>query len=400
MAELTDVLVVAPDVVRRSADADGAIFWWPGTGREVRVGRTSARLLALFAIPTTVGAVAAELDAVDGERHRTLLGSLEALRERELLRPYEQPAPSSVAIRTGLFGAPVTDLAGALRGDTAHGVVIGVPYDAGVTYRAGARFAPEYLRRVSTGLFRTGRTGMVDPVTGRRVLDGVRLVDVGDLVEPVPTRNGPMLASLADAVAAIVAAGRVPIVLGGDHSITLPVVDGITRAHSGIGVIHLDAHHDYGQARVSDRQDAHHGNFLDWVVGNDAVECVAQFGIRQLTAEPPERSPKLRGWPGRTAVTTPLDEIVAGLPSGLRWHVTIDIDVLDPSVLSSTGTLLPGGYSHTETVALLAGLCSRLDVVGVDLVELIGSPSEAPGIIAADVLLRTIDAVFSRRSTP
>lgn len=396
MAGLEDVLVVAPDVVRRSTDADGAVFWWPGTGREVRVGRTSARLLALFALPTAVSAVAVEVGA-DQTRSDVLLGAVDALRELGLLRPYGEP---SVAVRTGLFGLPVTDLAGALRG-SAHGVVVGVPYDAGVTYRAGARFGPEYLRRVSTGLFRAGfrdgrPVGMLDPVTGRRVLDGVALVDIGDLTGVAPARNGPMLADLADTVEAVAAADRVPVVLGGDHSITLPVVTGLTRVHDRLGVLHLDAHHDYGQVRVGDRADAHHGNFLDWVVGLGEVACVAQFGIRQLTAEPPQRSPKLLGWPGRSALDVPVDEVVAALPPGLRWHVTIDVDVLDPSVLSSTGTLLPGGFGHAEAVGLVDGLCRRLDVVGLDVVELIGSASDAPGIVVADLLLRALDAVFAR----
>ncbi|AGZ41955.1 Ureohydrolase [Actinoplanes friuliensis DSM 7358] len=396
MLSADDVLMIAGDVVRRP----NGVYWSPLTGREVRLGPSAVRLLAAFAVPTSAAVVAADLgvgpDAVV-EGVRSLVG-------HGLLRDCAPPASPEVARRTGLFGMPVTDLAGALRGETSHGVVIGVPYDAGVTYRAGAKFAPEYLRRVSPGLFRSvvrdGRpTGMYDPVRGRRILDGIRLLDIGDLAGVAPRPGGPMLAALTDTVAAVVEAGRVPIVLGGDHSITMSVLDGITRAAEGIGVLHLDAHHDFGQVRTGSRDELHHGNFLDWALGDPAISFVAQVGVRQLTDEVGQAPGRLRCWPGRTALDLPVRDIIASLPPGLRWHVTIDVDVLDPSVLTSTGTLLPGGFGHLETVALLEGLCSGLDVLGVDVVELIAGPSDAPGIIVADILLRTLDAIFHRQKT-
>ncbi|MEU8234532.1 arginase family protein [Actinoplanes sp. NPDC048967] len=398
-----DVLMIADDVVRRPAGhGSGAIYWWPRTGREVRLGPAAARLLTAFAVPTSPAVVSADLGGRTGEALDAVVEAVRTLVGHGLLRAYAPAAVTDVARRTGLFGTPVTDLAGALRGRTSDGVVIGVPYDAGVTYRAGAKFAPEYLRRVSTGLFRAtvrdGRpTGMFDPVRGRRVLDGVRLVDIGDLTGTAPRPGGAMVTALTDTVAAVVAAGRVPIVLGGDHSITISVLDGITRATDRVGVLHLDAHHDFGRIRTGSRDDLHHGNFLDWALGDPAVEFVAQLGIRQLTDEVGRAPGRLRCWPGRTALAIPAAQLAAALPPGLRWHVTIDVDVLDPSVLTSTGTLLPGGFGHLETVELLEGLCGRLDVLGVDIVELIASPSDAPGIVVADILLRTLDAVFRRR---
>ncbi|WP_167736446.1 arginase family protein [Nocardioides sp. 1609] len=296
--------------------------------------------------------------------------------------------------RTGMFGAPVTDLASALRSG-ADFVVVGAPYDHGASYRPGSRFGPEALRRVSTTVHRLDDDlrGSYDIEQGRRLMENVGVLDIGDLLGTLGDLGRDVLDALEDTVAALAAAGATPMVLGGDHSITLRVVDGLTRHHEQVGVLHLDAHYDHGAVRTGPRDAVHHGNFLDWVVGNPRVACLAQFGIRQLVPDPPEASATVLRWPGRSALSIPPAEIVAALPPDLVWHISLDVDVLDPTVMPSTGTVLPGGWTYNETVDLLGGLADLLPIVGVDVVELLPGPDEAPAITISALLLRLMDRI-------
>ncbi|MGW4651854.1 arginase family protein [Kitasatospora sp. NPDC004289] len=386
---MNETLRVTPGAARLDGGGEESELVWPETGRSVRLGRRALHVLSQFAVPATAEAVAARLE-------RTAPGSSEAVRRTvavlvEAGALQAQDTAAGPGRGTGLYGTPLSTVAEALNGPAAF-VVIGAPYDQGVSYRPGARFGPEALRRVSTTVFRAdpGLRGMYDAEHDRRLLAGVALADVGDLTAVPGAGGADLLDDLEQLVALTAQAGKVPVVLGGDHSLTLRVVDGLTRRHHPIGVLHFDAHHDYGRVRTGPRSGVHHGNFLDWVLGSEAVACVAQFGVRQLTPERPEACAKLHRWPGRTALETDPDEIVRRLPAGLDWHLSFDLDVLDPAVMPSTGTVLPGGWSYREALGLLTALCERLPVAGLDLVEYLPGPEEAPGVTATALLLHAL----------
>lgn len=390
--------MVAPGAVRVDEAVGQAELYWPGDGRRVSLGQATMQIVAQFAVPDSAVAVAQRIggDAPGtGEKVRRAITSLVEAGVLCESRPSQPPAASR---RTGLFGVPVTDLAGALNAGSDF-VVVGAPHDYGATYRPGSRFAPEALRHASTTVFRDddGHRGMYDAEQDKQVLEGVGVVDIGDLVGAPGRLGHDVLDGLDDTVSALAARGQLPVVLGGDHSIALRVIDGLTRHHPRLGVLHFDAHYDHGTVRTGARDGVHHGNFLDWVVGNPAVECVAQFGIRQLVAEKPPDSGKVMRWPGTTALTSTPAEIVAALPKDLVWHVTFDVDVLDPSVMPATGTLLPGGYGYRDAVNLLGGLADRLPVVGVDVVEFLPGTDEAPAVTVAGLLLRLMDRIATAR---
>ncbi|MFD0330648.1 arginase family protein [Streptacidiphilus monticola] len=115
---------------------------------------------------------------------------------------------------------------------------------------------------------------------------------------------------------------------------------------------------------------------MDWIVGDQRVVRVVQIGMRQLVAAAPQGDPKLVRWAGSSAVGR-AEDVLAVLPPEVPCYVTVDLDVLDPKELPSTGTPLPGGLTLADTVALLEELCRRREVVGLDLVELLpdGNPS-------------------------
>jgi agmatinase len=392
------VLMITPGATRIDTSAESSDLVWPQDGRRVTLGRRTLQVLAQFAVPAAAGDVARRLEKTAPGSGQAVHGAVRSLVEAGVLCEFTPPMPAGVSRRTGLFGAPVAQIGDAVR-TAADFVVLGVPYDLGATYRAGSRFGPEALRRVSTTVFQVSPEGMYDPERASALLPGAGIVDAGDLVGTPGELGGDLLDGLERAVSVIAGAGRVPVVLGGDHSLTLRVIDGLAGIHPRIGVLHFDAHHDYGRVRTAERVGVHHGNFLDWVVGSPAVECVAQFGIRQLTAHPPEPSPKLRRWAGLSALETSLDDIVSALPDGLVWHLTFDVDVLDPAVMPSTGTVLPGGYSYREAVTLVTGLCDRLPVAGLDVTEFLPGADEAPGVTVAGLLARALHHVAAFRAS-
>lgn len=331
---------------------------------------------------------------------------MRVLGERGLIRRHDPDGVPTPAGRGGMFGAPVLSLAEALRGDSCDVVFVGMPYDLGASHRPGSRFGPAYLRRTGGGLFRyrdtaSGPPGALDPVSGRRVLAGVRLADTGDVTADVHRSGGPTWGALEAVVARVAGHGRLPVVLGGDHSVTLPVVRGLASAHGSLGVLHVDAHGDYARPRRegADRH-CHHGNVMDWVVGDPRVARLAQFGVRQLEDPPARPDDKIRRWPGTSACRTALDDVLADLPADLPYHLTVDVDALDPSVLSATGTPLPGGFTHAQLAGLLTGLCSARRVVGIDVVELLPGEGETDGLVVADLLLRALDAATRTRGRP
>jgi agmatinase len=392
------LLVTAPGIALRSAEGGRTAVWHTAEGWELEVGPATAGVLTAFALPRTPSSLGG--GGSDGRRTREII---RLLGERGLLRRHDPDGVPTPGGRGGLFGAPVLTLAEALHGDGRDVVFLGMPYDLGASHRPGSRFGPAYLRRTGGALFQyrdstTGPPGALDPVTGQRVLAGVRLADIGDVSANVHRSGGPTWAALETLVARVAGHGRLPVVLGGDHSVTLPVVRGLATEYGSLGVLHIDAHSDYARPR-RDGADlhCHHGNVMDWVVGDPRVARLAQFGIRQLEDPPGAPDDKLRCWPGTTACSTPLAEVLAELPEDLPYHLTVDVDALDPSVLSATGTPLPGGFTHAQLAELLIGLCSARRIVGIDVVELLPGDGETDGLIVADLLLRALDAATRTR---
>jgi agmatinase len=282
--------------------------------------------------------------------------------------------------QTPFFRLPLAELS---RGRDAYegagAVLLGVPYDGGVTYQPGARMAPYHLRRVSA-LVQT-----VHPVHRIDVFRSVAAVDGGNVAFP-PFDRAAMRSLVHDEVAAILDAGAVPLVIGGDHTVALPALRAAAARHGPLAVVHVDAHLDTSGPEVWG--DAyHHGTPLRHALAEGLIAPgqLFQVGIRGAWGHPEEDAfSRAHG-----ARIFSMDEVVcrgvAAVAADIRERVgdrpvylTYDIDAVDPAYAPGTGTPVPGGLSAREALQFLREL-GGVELVGMDLVEV------APALDHADM---------------
>ena len=251
----------------------------------------------------------------------------------------------------------------------ADAAVLGVPHDGGTTYVPGARLAPYHVRRVSA------LVQGFHPVHGLDVFAGLRCVDGGNVVFP-PFDRELMRAEVEAEIARLAAVRVAPVVVGGDHSITLPILRALANRHGPLAVVHLDAHLDISGPDVWG--DAfHHGTPIKHAIDEGLIADgqLYQIGIRGPRGGAGDD--ELVRAHGHTLITT--DEVgergARRVCSELRErigarpvYVTCDIDAVDPAYAPGTGTPVPGGLTAREALGLVRGLAG-LAVCGGDLVE-------------------------------
>ncbi len=248
--------------------------------------------------------------------------------------------------------------------------MLGVPHDGGTTYQPGARFAPYHVRRTS-GLVQT-----YHPVHRVDVFSRINAVDGGNVVFP-PFDRAAMREAVAAMIGDAIAVNAVPFVVGGDHSISSPILHAVSAAHGPLAVLHVDAHLDTsGPETWGD--DHHHGTPIRHALSNGwiAPGALASIGIRGPWGGPGDadlvrRHDALVASPDDLA-TRGVERTVADLRerfAGRPLYVTIDVDGLDPAFAPGTGTPVPGGLTTRELLALLRGLAG-LNLVGMDVVEI------------------------------
>lgn len=274
--------------------------------------------------------------------------------------------------------------------------ILGAPFDFGTQWRAGARFGPRGVREAST-LFSFGHAGAYDHEDDVTYLEGVRMVDIGD-ADIVHTDTETSHANIEAGVRAILKAGALPVVIGGDHSVNIPCI----RAFDGQGPIHIvqiDAHLDFVDERHGVRHG--HGNPMRRAAEQAHVTGLSQFGIRNVSSTSKEGYEAARAMGSdilsvRQIRKLGLEATLARIPEGARYYVTIDIDGFDPSIAPGTGTPSHGGFLYYEVMELLAGLAKRGEVVGIDLVEVAPDydHTATTAILAAQVLLNFIGRIM------
>ena len=291
--------------------------------------------------------------------------------------------PRFAGIRTFMRLPHVTDLAGV------DAVAVGIPFDTATSFRPGARFGPEAIRSASV-LLRP-----YHPALGIDVLEASSVVDYGDL--PVaPGDTDGTYRRIEDGLAPLVDAGVFPLVLGGDHSITLPELRALARRHGPMALVHLDSHTDTWDEYFGQRH--FHGTTFKRAAEEGLIEAGAsvQAGMRGSVfgASDLDDAREL----GFTVV--PSEELRALGPEGYARRVrervgerpvflSFDIDFLDPAFAPGTGTPEVAGFSTAEALALLRALAG-IRLVGCDVVE-VAPPYDSPGqptaLAAANVAL-------------
>ena len=246
--------------------------------------------------------------------------------------------------------------------------VVGAPFDAGVSYRPGARFGPAAVREASR-LLRPYHPGLdVEPFAAQQV------ADAGDMACN-PFDIGEAIAAIEAGADALLGSGARLMTIGGDHTIALPLLRSVTRRHGPVALLHFDAHLDTWDTYFGARYT--HGTpfrraFEEGLLDVDALSHVGirgpLYGRSDLTDD------ARMGFGIVTAMDVMrrgVDDVVTGLRSRIGdrpLYVSIDIDVLDPAHAPGTGTPEAGGLTSRELLAILRGLAGQR-LVSADIVE-------------------------------
>ena len=249
--------------------------------------------------------------------------------------------------------------------------ILGAPLDFGTQFRAGARFGPRGIREAST-LFSFGHAGAYDHEDDVTYLEAeiTRIVDIGD-ADIVHTDTIRSHANIEAGVRAILRAGAVPIILGGDHSVNIPCISAFCDG-APFHLVQIDAHLDFVDERHGVKYG--HGNPMRRAAEKPYVTGLSQIGIRNVSSTARDGYEDARRMGSdiqsvRQFRALGPEGMLARIPAGERYYVTIDIDGFDPSIAAGTGTPSHGGFLYYEILEFLDGLTKRGDVIGVDLVE-------------------------------
>ncbi|BDP44100.1 agmatinase (plasmid) [Deinococcus aetherius] len=273
--------------------------------------------------------------------------------------------------------------------------VLGIPFDLALGFRPGARFAPRALREASLRY--------VPPFTdlsGRTRLVGVTFADAGDVVLP---SLEPELARerIMEAARRVRSRCRLPVFLGGDHSVTFPLLCAF-RDVPDLHVVQLDAHLDFTDVR-NDTRYSNSSPFRRAAEALPNLVHITTLGLRGLRHDP--EAVAAAGERGHTLV--PMEEVEAlfrdvlgALPAGRPVYLSVDADAFDPAVLPGTSSPEPDGFTYALALRVIRETVRRHTLVGLDLVELAPNldPSGRSALIAARLILETLCEVFDASS--
>jgi len=265
--------------------------------------------------------------------------------------------------------------------DKSKGVILGCPYDGSASFRPGARFGPSAIRRASWGI------ETFSPYF-QRDLSQCSIHDMGDLELPLGEKK-ISLDLIRMALRKILSEKKFPILLGGDHLITLPIIEEIFTIYPRLHLLQIDAHTDLREDYLG--EPLSHSTVMRKVVDHLGEGRLFQIGVRSGTEEEFQLAKKMKSIisldPGS------LSSMIKRLRSQ-PVYITLDLDVIDPSLLPGVGTPEPGGLSFQEFIFLLKKL-RGLHVIGFDIVELTPDYDLTQvSSITASVILREMILAF------
>jgi agmatinase len=296
--------------------------------------------------------------------------------------------------------APLTDL----RDEDADVVIFGAPTDEGSPFLPGSRFAPKAIREHSTR-FVGNEPGYFDPRAGEmflvRELRDRRILDASDAAV-LPTNVEATFEAITLMTRRILDLGASPVVLGGDHAITYPVVRAF---ETPIHVVHFDAHLDYEPFTHGLRFT--NGHAFRHISAMQHVASLTQVGIRSIRTMREELEGTIAD--GNRVVT--IDGLRAAgavalmdtIPEGADVYVSIDIDVLDIALVPGCVSAEPDGMTYQELRDALALLARRTRIVGFDLTEvnpLLDVPTGVTSYLAAHLIIEFLARICRHRDQP
>jgi len=302
-----------------------------------------------------------------------------------------------------LFGMPICNNIDELSADIA---LIGVPFDCGSAQmaRAGTRFTPKAIREARNIYSYTdfgeaeAACGWFDSETGEAKLRGVTMADCGD-VNILPADCERNFDRITRTARRILDRNAFPVVIGGDHTITFPVMRAFDR-YDSLNIVHIDAHLDFEDegngVRIYNATPFRRCSELPFVHG------ITQIGLRGPLTPSREESYNAALRYGEKIITTEevrrvgVSKVIESIPQAENIYVSLDIDALDPSVAPGVSFPAPGGLSFLEVRDILIGAAGKGKIVGFDMVCLspINDCSEMTSRMAADLILYFLAAVF------
>ncbi|EKU71552.1 agmatinase [Selenomonas sp. F0473] len=273
--------------------------------------------------------------------------------------------------------------------EDSHIVLFGAPFDSTTSYRPGTRFAARTMRAESYGLETYSPYQDLD-------LEDARVFDGGDL--ELPFGDTPRaLGMIRDFAAEVLTDGKLPFLIGGEHLVSLPAIEAAAEKYPDLAVIHFDAHTDLREEYLGNRLS--HATVIRRVWDRLGDGRIHQFGIR--SGERAEWQWARAGHTNLHAFNfSGLSDAIAAV-KGRPVYLTIDLDVLDPSVFPGTGTPEAGGVTFAELMKAALSVIHGCRLVACDMVEL-SPPLDASGVSTATALkllremLLTLEEEFIR----
>jgi agmatinase len=270
--------------------------------------------------------------------------------------------------------------------DNARVAILPVPLDRTTSYVPGTRTGPHEILVASSHLELWDEETQTD-------VHRIGIVTLPEMEFPFAGMD-EVMAEIRRVAAELVNRGKFPVILGGEHSITPPVVEAVAAKHKGLSVLQIDAHADLRSSFMGTPHN--HACAMRRTLEHAPV---TQVGIRSLSSEEAADIPSLKtkvfydfnmrqdpAW---------IDRVVDSL--GDKVYLTIDVDGFDPAIMPSTGTPEPGGLSWYEGLSLLRRVIERREVVGCDIVELCPMPGNAaPNFLCAKLLYKILTYRFGK----
>ena len=278
--------------------------------------------------------------------------------------------------------------------------ILGAPFDFGTQFRAGARFGPRGIREAST-LFSFGHGGAYDFEDDATYLDdNIRIVDLGD-VDIIHTNTEQSHKNIEAGVKKILNAGALPVIIGGDHSINIPIINAY-KDQKPFHLIQIDAHLDFVDERHGVKFG--HGNPMKRASEKPYITGLTQIGIRNVSSTAQEGYEDAQS-KGSDIISVRQQrklgvlKTIKRIKGSKRVYVTIDIDAFCPSIAPGTGTPSHGGFLYYEVLEMLQEISKKHEVIGVDLVEVAPDydQSGSTSILAAQLLMNFIGFIFFNR---
>lgn len=282
----------------------------------------------------------------------------------------------------------------------ADAAVFGIPFDQATQYRAGARFGAKGIRDGSA-LHRISPNSVYDPERNETYFgDRWRIVDCGD-VDMVHGDLKTCHDNIRETVRDIAATGALPVAMGGDHSVTIPLLEGLAD-QGPFGIIQIDAHLDFvdsigGQQRGQ-------GSPMRRAAEMDHVTGMAQLGIRGSGSSSQSDFEDARAYGSVIKSVNEIRKIgieatLDAIPQCDKYYVTFDIDGMDAPLVPGTGTPSQGGFLYPEMNLLLEGIAKKGEIIGFDMVEVAPDydPTGNTGMLASLLMQNFLGFILKER---